>query len=103
MNVGASTSHNPMVLHSLLQGQLYFFLYCTLSYKSYILSCHFIVGNASEIPYVFDQDMNIRVMVLTDSNFFKIMGMLCHTLNLPFRITLGIIMTLDSWGKMDEC
>jgi hypothetical protein len=30
-NVGASTSHNPMGLHSLLQGELYlfyFFTYC---------------------------------------------------------------------------
>jgi hypothetical protein len=30
-SVGASTSHNPMGLHGLLQGQLYFFFFFTIS------------------------------------------------------------------------
>jgi hypothetical protein len=30
-NVGASTSHNPMGLHGLLQGQLYLFTFLSIS------------------------------------------------------------------------
>jgi hypothetical protein len=37
-NVGTSTSHNPMGLHGLLQGQLYLFYQSTL--KIYLISWH---------------------------------------------------------------
>jgi hypothetical protein len=50
-NVGASTSHNPMGLHGLLQGQLYLYLYLTSSVNSGDMSHACACGNETSYHF----------------------------------------------------
>jgi hypothetical protein len=72
-NIGASTSHNAMGLHGLLQGYLYLYLRCTLSlgansmHKNYVMS-----SNREERTFKMFPDCTFEVKFPTDVSCCKI-------------------------------